>query len=69
MFDWFLKKTKNLTLNLIVESPNDEFQLIRDVVDVENFHCLGTFDEEKLKKLNFQKMVEEFKNLYKINQV
>jgi len=54
---------------LSVESPNDEFQLVRDFVDVTNFHNLKTFDEVKLKKLHYQEMVEEFKNLYKINQV
>lgn len=52
-----------------VESPNDEFQLVRDFVDVTNFHNLKTFDEVKLKQLHYQEMVEEFKNLYKINQV
>lgn len=54
---------------LSVESPNDEFQLVRDFVDVTNFHSLKTFDEEKLKNLQYQEMVKEFKNLYKINQV
>lgn len=56
-------------LLLSVESPNDEFQLVRDFVDVTNFHNLKTFDEEKFKKLHYQEMVKEFKNLYKINQV
>jgi len=54
---------------LLVESPNDEFQLVRDFVDVTNFQRLKSFNKEKLKKLNFHDMVEEFKNLYKINQV
>jgi len=54
---------------LSVESPNDEFQLVRDFVDVTNFHNLKTFDEEKFKKLHYQEMVKEFKNLYKVNQV
>lgn len=54
---------------LIVESPNDEFQLVRDFVDVTNFHNLKTFDEIKLKKLHYKEMVEEFKHLYKVNQV
>jgi len=54
---------------LSVESPNDEFQLVRDFVDVTNFHSLKTFDEEKLKNLQYQEIVKEFKNLYKINQV
>lgn len=56
-------------LLLSVESPNDEFQLVRDFVDVTNFYNLKTFDEVKFKKLHYQEMVEEFKNLYKINQV
>jgi hypothetical protein len=54
---------------LLVESPNEEFQLVRDFVDATNFHKLKTFDKEKLKKLNYREMVEEFKSLYKINQV
>lgn len=56
-------------LHLSVESPNDEFQLVRDFVDVTNFHNLKTFDEVKFKKLHYQEMVKEFKKLYKINQV
>lgn len=56
-------------LFLLVESPNDEFQLVRDFVDVTNFHNLKTFDEVKIKKLHYREMVEEFKNLYKINPV
>lgn len=54
---------------LLVESPNDEFQLVRDFVDATNFHHLKSFDKEKLKKLHYQEMVEEFKYLYKVNQV
>jgi len=54
---------------LLVESPNDEFQLVRDFVDVSNFHSLKTFDKEKFKKLHYQEMVEEFKEHYKVNQV
>ncbi|VVC29550.1 Acyl-CoA N-acyltransferase,Histone acetyl transferase HAT1 N-terminal [Cinara cedri] len=60
--------TKADVVDITVESPNDEFQLIRDFVDVDNFHRLGTFDKEKFKKLHYKKMVEEFKDLYKINQ-
>lgn len=60
--------TKSDVIDITVESPNDEFQLVRDFVDVTNFHNLKTFDEVKLKKLHYQAMVEEFKNLYKINQ-
>lgn len=52
-----------------MESPNDEFQLVRDYVDVTNFHQLKTFNREKFKKLHYQEMVEEYKNLYKINPV
>lgn len=54
---------------VLVESPNDEFQLVRDFVDATNFHHLKSFDKEKLKKLHYQEMVEEFKYLYKVNQV
>lgn len=59
---------KQDVIDITVESPNDEFQLVRDFVDVTNFHNLKTFDKEKLKKLHYQEIVEEFKNLYKINQ-
>lgn len=54
---------------LLVESPNDEFQLVRDFVDVINFRSLKTFDKEKLKTYHYQEMIEEFKTLFKVNQV
>jgi hypothetical protein len=66
---YYVFKYLLICLLLSVESPNDEFQLVRDFVDVTNFHNLKKFDEVKLKKLHYQEMVEEFKNLYKINQV
>lgn len=52
-----------------VESPNEKFQLIRDFVDVSNFYNLKTFNLEKLKKWEYQEMINEFKAIYKINQV
>lgn len=54
---------------LLVESPNDEFQLVRDFVDTFNFHNLKTFNIEKLKKWQYQEMVNEFKDNFKINPV
>jgi len=60
--------TKSDVIDITVESPNDEFQLVRDFVDCTNFHNLKSFDENKFKKLHYKEMVEEFKKLYKINQ-
>jgi len=60
--------TNSNVIDITVESPNDEFQLVRDFVDVTNFHSLKTFDKEKFKKFEYQEMVEEFKKLFKVNQ-
>ncbi|XP_050529877.1 histone acetyltransferase type B catalytic subunit [Daktulosphaira vitifoliae] len=58
---------KSDVIDITVESPNDEFQIVRDFVDASNFCQLKSFDKEKLKNLQYKEMVEEFKRHYKIN--
>ncbi|XP_050439962.1 histone acetyltransferase type B catalytic subunit [Adelges cooleyi] len=59
--------TKSNVIDITVESPNDEFQLVRDFVDATNFNLLEKFNKESLKSMRHKEMVEEFKNRYKIN--